>query len=95
MIAVLVFLLAMPLTVYTLAGCLQVVDQVDVPGRFAALLSLSFRMLLFALLVLVTPAESRLWILFAALTTLLLYFGLSFAGRYLVRSGRWPTERIE
>lgn len=95
MIPVLVFLLAMPLTIYTLAGCLQVIDQVDAGGRFAALLSLSFRLLLFALLAVATPPGSRMWILLAALSTLLLYLTLSFAGRHLVRSGRWPTDRIE
>lgn len=95
MISVLVFVLAMPLTVYTLAGCLQMIDQVDASGRFSALLSLSFRLLLFALLTLATPPGSRLWILFGALTSLILTLTLSFAGRYLVRSGRWPTERIE
>ena len=95
MISALVFIIAMPLTVYTLAGCLQVIDQVDASGRFNALLSLSFRLLLFALLALATPPGSRLWILFGALTSLFLYFALSFAARYVVRSGRWPTERIE
>jgi len=94
-ISALVFLVAMPLTVYTLAGCLQVIDQVDTSGRFNALLSLSFRLLLFALLVLATPSGSRLWILFGALSSLALTFTFSFASRYLVRSGRWPTDRVE
>ncbi len=95
MISLLVFLLAMPLTIYSFAGCLQVTDQVEASGRFSALLSLSFRLLLFALLVLVTPAESRLWILIGALSALFLTLLMSFAGRYAVRSGRWPTDRIE
>jgi hypothetical protein len=95
MISALVFLLSMPLTVYTLAGCLQLIDQVGASGRFNALLSLSFRLLLFALLALATPAGSRLWILIGALTALLLNLGFSFAGRYAIRSGRWPTDRIE
>jgi hypothetical protein len=95
MIAATAFLLAMPLTIYTLAGCLQVIDQVDPGGRFAALLSVSFRLLLFALLVLALPAEARLWIFFGAISALTLTFTASFLGRYVVRSGRWPTERIE
>ncbi len=95
MISTLVFLLTMPLTVYTTAGVLQVVDQVDAGGRFSALLSLSFRLLLFALLALLTPPESRAVIAISALVTLLLVFGLTFAGRYAVRSGRWPTDRTE
>ena len=95
MISALAFLLAMPLTIYTLAGCLQVTDQVDAAGRFGAMLSLSFRLVLFALLVLVMPPESRLWILFGALAALLISFIFSFVGRYAVRSSRWPTERIE
>ncbi len=95
MISVLVFLLAMPLTVYALAGCLQLIDQASAGGRFSALLSLSFRLLLIALLALIAPAESRIWILFGALTALFLHLSVSFTGRYLMRSGRWPTDRIE
>jgi hypothetical protein len=56
---------------------------------------LTFRLLLFALLALLLPAEARLWILFGALTALTLTFTVSFLGRYAVRSGRWPTERID
>ena len=95
MIATLVFIIAMPLTVYTLAGCLQVVDQVGAAGRFEALLSLSFRLLLFALLALATPPDARLWILYGALVALFLNLTLGYAARYVVRSGRWPTDRIE
>ena len=95
MISAIGFLLAMPLTIYTLAGCLQVVDQADASGRFRALLSLTFRLLLFAGLALILPPGSRLWILFGALTALTLTFTVSFAGRYAVRSGRWPTDRID
>ncbi len=95
MISALVFVIAMPLTVYTLAGCLQVVDQVDISGRFNALIKLSFRLLLFALLALATPAGARLWIVFGVLVALILNVGLSFTGRYIIRSGRWPTDRIE
>ena len=36
MISALVFLIALPLTVYTLAGGLQVIDQAGAGGRFAA-----------------------------------------------------------
>ena len=95
MISVLVFLITMPLTVYTFAGVLQVVDQVEAGGRFSALLSLSFRLLLFAVLALLTPAESRDFIMISALTTLTLIISLTFAGRYAIRSGRWPTDRVE
>ena len=95
MIPVIVFLLTMPLTVYTFAGVLQVIDQVEAGGRFSALLSLSFRLLLFALLALLTPPESRDFILISALTTLTLVLGFTFAGRSAIRSGRWPTDRAE
>lgn len=95
MISALVFLITMPLTVYTTAGALQLVDQAGAAGRFSALLSLSFRLLLFALLALLTPPESRAFIAISALVTLMLMFALSFAGRYVVKSGRWPTDRIE
>ena len=95
MISVLAFLLAMPLTIYTLAGCLQVTDQVEASGRFRALLSLSFRLVLFALLVLVLPAEARPWLLYGAISALTLTFTVSSFARFVIKSGRWPTDRIE
>ena len=95
MISTLVFLLAMPLTVYALAGCLQVIDQVSAAGRFSALLSLSFRIVLIALLALAAPAASQIWILFGALAALAFNISLSYLARYVIRSGRWPTDRIE
>ena len=59
------------------------------------LLSLTFRLLLFAGLALILPPGTRLWILFGELTALTLTFTVSFVGRYAVRSGRWPTDRID
>lgn len=93
--AALVFLIALPLTVFTLAGCLQVIDQTSSAGRFAALLKVSFRLLLFALLALLTPPESRPWLLYGVLASLVLTFTASAVSRYAIRSGRWPTERID
>ncbi len=95
MIEGLVFLLSMPLTVYTLSGTLEVVDQPESAGRFRALLGLAFRVALFTILTLSTPAGARIWILFGAITAIALSLTGQFAIRYLIRSGRWPTERVE
>ena len=55
MIEGLVFLISLPLTVYTLSGCLALIDQQAPADRFRALLRLTFRVGLFALLTLATP----------------------------------------
>ncbi len=95
MTATLVFILSLPLTVYTWAGCLQIIDQVDQLSRFRALLSLALRVGLFALLVLLTPDTERIWIAVGALTVTVLTFGFQYLLRYAIRSGRWITERVE
>ena len=95
MIAALVFLISLPLTVYTLSGCLELVDQPDAAGRFRALLRLSFRVMLFVLLTLLTPPPARIWILAAILTAIALQALGQFLIRYLIRSGRWPAERTD
>lgn len=95
MTAALVFILTLPLTVYTWAGCLQLIDQVDQPNRFRALLQLTFRLGLLALLVLLTPAVARGWIAAGVLTVTVLTFGFQYGLRYAIRSGRWITDRIE
>ncbi len=95
MIAILVYLISLPLTVYTLAGCLQIIDQPDPGSRFRSLMSLVFRLLLFALLLVVTPADARLWIAFAVLTVLVLTLGAQYGLRFAIRSGRWITDRVE
>lgn len=95
MIAVLVFLVSLPLTVYTLAGALQLIDQIDPGSRFRSLMSLVLRLLLFALLLIVTPPDARIWIAAAVFTVLALTLGAQYGLRYAIRSGRWITDRVE
>ena len=95
MIAVLVFLISLPLTVYTLAGCLQLADQIDPASRGRAMMSLVFRLLLFALLLIGTPPDARIWIAAAVATVLALTLGAQYGLRYAIRSGRWITDRVE
>jgi len=91
-ISVLVFLIALPLSVYLIAGVLSIIDG---SNRSRALAGFTLRLSVCALLVVLTPAESRIWIGAAFLTVVVLH-GLTTAGiRYAVRSGRWPTERID
>lgn len=95
MIAGLVFFISLPMTVYTLSGCLELIDQPDAAGRFRALLRLAFRVMLFVLLTLVTPPTARIWILIGILTAITLQGLGQFLIRYLISSGRWPAGRIE
>jgi len=88
----LVFLIALPLSVYLLAGILSIVDG---PNRSRTLAGFTLRLAVCALLVVLTPAESRIWIGAAFMTVVVLH-GLTTVGiRYAVRSGRWPTDRID
>ena len=95
MIALIAYLISLPLTIYTLAGCLQIIDQRNPAGRFRAVLSLSLRLTLFASLIYITPAPSRIWILAGVLTALLTTTGFQLVIRYLIRTGRWPAGRID
>ena len=92
MIGVLVFLLSLPRAVYTWSGLFLFIDQ---PSPVHALVRLSFRLALVALLVFVTPAESRIWIGIAFLLVALLHAGAQRLIRYAIRTDRWLTERIE
>ena len=87
-----VFLLALPLSVYLLAGAFMVIDAAN---RSAALLSFTLRLAICALLVAVLPADSRIWVGAAFLTVLLLHAATSVGARYALRSGRWPTEKVD
>lgn len=92
MTGVLIFLVALPLSVYLIAGALSIIDG---PNRSLALARFTLRLGIFALLVALTPAQSRLWIGVAFLTVLVLHT-MTIAGiRYAIRTGRWPTERVE
>jgi hypothetical protein len=89
---VLVFLLALPLSVYLIAGVLAIIDS---PSRSRALAGFTLRLGIFALLVAITPAQNRLWIGAAFLTVLVLHAATTAGIRYAIRSGRWPTERVD
>ena len=95
MIAALVFIISLPLTVFTLAGCFQLIDQIDSLSRFRALMRLVFRLVLLALLLLATPEEARIWIAAGMGSVVVLTLGSQFGLRYLIRSGRWITDRTE
>lgn len=92
MTALLALLLAMPLTVYTLAAVLRLQDS-GLTSR--ALLALAFRALLVALLVYLIPVGDRVWIALGALIVVVLHLGAQYGLRYLISSGRWPTERCD
>jgi hypothetical protein len=94
-IELLVFIVSLPLTVYTISGCLALIDQQDPAGRFRALLRLSFRIALFVVLILSTPPGATIWVLIGVITTIVLTASGQIALRYLISSGRWPAERID
>ena len=88
----LAFLLALPLSVYLIAGVLQVIDA---PNTSRALARLSLRLGVCAGLVLLAPSTSLIWIAAAFLTVVVLHAATTFATRYAIRTGRWPTERVD
>lgn len=93
--AFLIYIISLPLSVYLLAGCLQLIDQIDSEHRSRLLMSLVWRLFLLAVLLMVTPAGLRIWIGAAALTVLALFLSAQYGFRRAIRSGRWITERIE
>jgi len=91
-IGALVFVLALPLSVYLIAGALSLIDG---PNRVHALVDFTLRLGFCALFVALTPVESRIWIGIAFLIVLVLHAATAAAARYAIRSGRWPTDRID
>lgn len=92
MTGLLVFLVSLPLAVYTYAGGFALIDH---GNRFQALLSLSFRLLLVATLLLVTPTGSRGWIAAGFLLVLVLHGSASMLLRHALNGDRWITGREE
>ena len=92
MTAVLAFLLALPLAVYLIAGVMSVIDG---PNRSRALVGFTLRLGFCALFVALIPGADRIWIGTAFLTVLALHTLTTAATRYAIRSGRWPTDRID
>jgi len=91
-VSVLVFLISLPLAVYTLAGVYQVIDGAN---RIGALMQLAFRIVLVALLLELTPAGSRIWIGAAFLLVSALHLSAQLVLRWALTRGHWQTERIE
>ena len=92
MTGLIVFVIALPMAVYVLAGFFLLIDLTD---RFQALQKLTIRLLLLTLLIVITPAESRAWIGAAFATVIALHVVAQTLLRYAIASGRWPTQRIE
>ena len=86
----LVFLLALPLSVYLLGTILAVLD-----GGDGALRRLASGFGLAALFVVLTPAEIRFWIGVAFLLVLGAHLATALTIRYVIRSGRWPARHSD
>jgi hypothetical protein len=90
-IAVLVFLVSLPLAVYTWAGCFLLIDLDD---RIRAVRMLCARLLIVMALVFITPAPDRIWIGVAFLVVAILHVATYVLVRMSVQ-GRWPVDRID
>lgn len=91
MIAFIVFLVSLPLAVYTWAGCFLLIDLED---RIRAVRILCGRLLVVMLLVFITPAPGRIWIGAAFLVVAVLHLGTYLIVRMSVQ-GRWRVDRID
>ena len=92
MTALLVFLLTLPLAVYTFAGLLGLIDQLD---KSRALFSLVVRVSAVVILTVVVDPANRIWIAAAFLLVAALHIGVWGLTRWLIRRGDWITDRIE
>ena len=92
MISLLIFVLSLPLAVYTLAGFFLLVDQ---NNRLTALVHITFRIGLIAVLLAVTPVQNRLWIGVAFGVVILLHAASSILLRMGISRGYWITDRVE
>jgi hypothetical protein len=87
----LVFLLGLPLAVYTLAGLFALIDFAD---RARALLLITLRVAINVLLLLAFGGHCWPWLVAAYTAVLILHLG-AFAGlRIALGSGRWITRKI-
>jgi hypothetical protein len=90
--SLLVFLLGLPLAVYTLAGFFALIDFSD---KSRALVILSARLLINLCLLLLFGAHHWPWLLTAYAVVVVLHLGCFFAVRRAVSSGRWVSERLD
>ena len=86
------FLIALPLSVYTLAGFFLLLDQND-PVR--SLLRLTMRLLMVALLLALASNAERIWVGVAFLTVVTLHAVFQMVARRAVATDRWLTDPID
>ncbi len=86
------FLLSLPMAVYLFAGVFGLIDQED---KVAALLTLSWRVLLAAGIVTVAGHENSIWVAAAFILVMALHGAIYGVGRWAITTGRWITQRIE
>ena len=92
MAAVLVFMIGLPLAVYTLAGFFTLLDFTD---KARALLLITIRILLNVIMLLIAGAHTWSWLLTAYGIVIALHL-LAFAGiRVGVNSGRWISKSLD
>ena len=92
MAALLVFVLGLPLAVYTLAGFFTLLDFTD---KARALLLITIRVLLNVLVLLIAGADTWPWLLSAYGIVAVLHL-LTFAGvRVAINSGRWISKSLD
>ncbi len=92
MMGPLFFLVSLPMAVYLLAGVFGLIDLED---KVAALLRLSWRVLLAAGIVILAGHQHSFWVAAAFATVIVLHTAIYSIGRWLITSGRWITQRIE
>lgn len=85
------YLVALPLAVYVLAGLFLPIDLGN-PGR--ALLGMTWRLTLLALLVTIAPHTQRIWVAAAFATVVVLHTAFQVLVRYAMRSERWLPQPI-
>jgi hypothetical protein len=91
-IGLLVFLLSLPLAVYFYAGIISLVDR---SPQSYTLVRLALRSTMVFLLILATPAGSRVWILYGFVLVAVLHLSAQLILRHAIQSGRWSVDRID
>ncbi len=92
MMGLVLFLVSLPMAVWLIAGVFGLIDQED---KVAALLRLSWRVLLAASIVIVAGHENSFWVAAAFVLVIVLHTAIYGLGRWLITTGRWITQRIE
>ncbi len=90
--SVLTFLIGLPLAVYTLAGLFALVDLADTSR---ALVTITSRLALTLLVLLLLGAQHWPWLLAAFACVALLHLGAFAAVRWGVYTGRWISNKVD